>query len=255
MVAMGKVFNMDPSYINAAAVVANLFVAVMLLVYNMLSVSKWARKNYPHPHIDAYEANAETGKSLAEQYWKPRAISLRDIALTMATGVVITGVSQYICQLIAGTTLGPNVKMVVGNVYLVMTTITLILVSIFPKYFNNLGGAEEIGNFMIMLFFVSLGLTADIGLFVAVGPVIIVTAILIILFNLGLVLTAGKLFKWNIEEIISCSNATIGGPTTAAAFAISKGWTNLVAPGILIGLYGYAIGNYAGVLVASLIGL
>ncbi len=56
----------------------------------------------------------------------------------------------------------------------------------------------------------------------------------------------GKLFKFSLEEIILSSNANIGGPTTAAAMAISKGWTQLVGPILLVGTLGYVIGNYAG---------
>ena len=253
MIAMGKVFNMDPSYINAAAVVANLFVVIMFLCYNALSNSKTLRKNYPHPHVDGYEANAEAGKTLSEQYWKPKPICLRDIALTLATGVAITGISSFVSQLVNASALIPDVKMVLGNVYLIMSTATIILVTVFPKYFNSLAGAEELGNFLIMLFFVSLGLAADLRVFVSVGPVMIITAIIMILSNFGLPMLVGRLRKWNFEELLTASNATIGGPTTAAAFAISHGWSALIVPAILIGLWGYAIGNFAGVFIAGLI--
>jgi uncharacterized membrane protein len=175
------------------------------------------------------------------------------MAVTLATGTAITAVSQLICQVILGTALNDNSKMVLGNVYLVMTTLTLVLVTLFPKYFNTLAGAEEMGSLMIMLFFVALGCTADIGLFIKVGPVIIITAVIILSCNLGLILLVGKLRNWSLEDIICCSNATIGGPTTAAAFAINKGWSTLIVPGLLVGLYGYAIGNYCGVLIASLL--
>ncbi|WP_156112602.1 DUF819 family protein, partial [Halobacillus sp. BBL2006] len=37
-----------------------------------------------------------------------------------------------------------------------------------------------------------------------------------------------------------------GGPTTAAAMAIAKGWTKLVIPILLVGTLGYIVGNYIG---------
>ena len=55
------------------------------------------------------------------------------------------------------------------------------------------------------------------------------------------------------EEISLACNATFGGPTTAAAFAINKGWHELVVPSILVGLLGYIIGNYFGVLIGNLL--
>ncbi len=44
----------------------------------------------------------------------------------------------------------------------------------------------------------------------------------------------GKLLKFNLEDIILASNANIGGPTTAVAMAISKGWVELVGPIMLV---------------------
>jgi len=254
MMAMAKVYNVDAGVIQAAAVSGNLLVTGVLLIYSYLPSTKWARRNYAHPHVQAFESNAESGKSLAEIYWKPKAISLRGFATTLATGFAITAISQYLCQLIAMTGLNDSLKMIIGNPYLVMSTITVILVTIFPNYFNNLAGAEEIGSFMIMMFFVSLGLSAEFSSFINAGPVLIFTGLFLAFANFGSVMLFGKLFKWNLEEVISCSNATVGGPTSAAALAVNKGWSSLVVPSLLVGLYGYAVANYAGVLVASIIG-
>lgn len=253
MIAMGNVYKMDPSYINAAAVVANAFVAVLFVIFNVLVNSKFLRRGWAHPHITAYESGAEEGKTLQEQYWKPKPISYLNIAMSLATAMAITGISAWIASLVNASGLHDNLKMILGNVYLIMSFATIALVTIFPKFFEKLNGAEELGNFLIMLFFVSLGLAADIGLFLKVGPVMIVTAIIMIICNFLLPLIIGKFAKWNLEEIMLASTSTIGGPTTGAAFAISHGWSSMIVPAILIGLWGYAVGNIAGVFVASLI--
>ena len=64
----------------------------------------------------------------------------------------------------------------------------------------------------------------------------------------------GRKLGGTYEEMAVASCATIGGPTTSAALAINKGWGGLIVPGILIGLWGYIIGNYFGVLVGNLFG-
>ena len=66
-------------------------------------------------------------------------------------------------------------------------------------------------------------------------------------------LTFGKIFGFTLEEIIIASNANIGGPTTAAAMAVSKGWAKLVGPAMLVGTLGYVLGTYAGLLVGSIL--
>ena len=105
-----------------------------------------------------------------------------------------------------------------------------------------------------MLFFVALGCKADVRLFLAIGPIFLITAVIVLGGNLAVLLVTGKIFNWSLEDIITASNATIGGPTTAAALAVNKGWRALVVPGLLVGLYGYAFGNYFGGFIASLVG-
>ena len=63
----------------------------------------------------------------------------------------------------------------------------------------------------------------------------------------------GRIFKFNLEEMIIASNANIGGPTTSAAMAIAKGWEKLIVPALLVGTLGYVIGNYYGILVGNLL--
>ena len=65
-----------------------------------------------------------------------------------------------------------------------------------------------------------------------------------VVVNMAVTLLVGKLFGFNLEELLISSNATIGGPTTAAAMAISKGWDDLVLPAMLVGVWGYVIGNW-----------
>ena len=84
------------------------------------------------------------------------------------------------------------------------------------------------------------------------APLLFVFVMIILIFNLGLSLILGKLFNFKIEEILLASNATAGGPTTAA-LAISKGWQGLVGPILIIGTLGYVIGNYAGTLIYQLL--
>lgn len=251
LVAMGQTFNMDANYVNACAIAANLFLAFYMLMMSSAANSKIIRKLFPHPYIDAVENATETGMSQAESYWKPKNISLLSIALSLATTFVITGVSQTICTAVNATEAPFIVKQLFGSIYLVMTLITVTLVTMFPKYFEKLQGAEELGNFAIILFFVGLGCAANLAELAKIGVVVIGFIVCIMICNFFFTLLIGKLFKWSYEECSVCMNATFGGPTTAAAYAINKGWHPLVVPSILVGLLGYIIGNYFGVMIGN----
>ena len=51
---------------------------------------------------------------------------------------------------------------------------------------------------------------------------LLIYALIIVAVNMLFSLIFGKLFHFNLEEIILASNANIGGPTTAAGMAISQ---------------------------------
>ena len=85
--------------------------------------------------------------------------------------------------------------------------------------------------------------------------VLLVFTAIIVFMNMVFCFGAARILKFNLEDAVIASNANIGGPTTAAGMAISQGWVDLVGPAMLIGTFGYVIGNYLGTIVAVSLGL
>jgi uncharacterized membrane protein len=75
-----------------------------------------------------------------------------------------------------------------------------------------------------------------------------------VVVHLCLLVVIGTLMKLDLAEVLIASNACILGPAPAAALAASKGWQPLVAPGILVGMFGYAIATFIGVAVTAFLG-
>lgn len=175
----------------------------------------------------------------------------------MASAIALVAISFKIAELIQLWVPKSNLILTIivsffGDSYLLLTTLTLIVVAIWGDFFQKLAGASEIGTFLIYIFFVVIGTPASFATIITTAPLLFVFVIIILIFNLGLSLILGKLFKFKIEEILLASNATAGGPTTAAALAIGKGWSGLVGPILIIGTLGYVIGNYAGTMMYQL---
>lgn len=255
LVACGNAFGLDQAYISAVAVAANLLVAFLMLGLGAATDSKWVRKTFPHPHVDAFEASVDKNAgSVSEQYWKPKNVSLLSMAMSLATTFAICGIGDLIANWVKTLGLPTILDQLFGSIYLLICTITIILVTLFPKFFRKLAGAEEMGTFMIMMYFVTIGGAADLMELLKVGVIILCSIVFVTVGNLGFLFGFGKLFKWNWEDLCNASCATIGGPTTAAAFSINKGWNALIVPGILVGLWGYSIGNYVGILSGNLFG-
>lgn len=265
LVAMADATGAGKNLVSASIVADNLLMVLYFFVLAALPASGWILRQYSHPIIDRrvrIEASPEemeqvkkhhqTHKSRAAEYWKARPVSLADLATGFAAACMIVAVSKMLAGFFEGAIAGDSfaislLRGLLGNQYLLITTITTALATFFPKFFGNISGAQEIGTFLIHIFFAVIGAPASIALIIKDAPLLLLFAAIIVFMNLVFSLAFGKLFRYSIEEITIASNANIGGPTTAAAFAIAKGWHSLIFPAILVGTLGYVIGNYYGI--------
>lgn len=250
--------KLEPSKdLVASTIVAdNLIMALYFIVLLAISAMSWFRKHFKTPFIDAVEKNAgHDGENLAASYWQPRNISLKDIAINMGASVLIVAVSFTLAgwlKPLRGMVDHLVLEILISFVtdpYLILTTLTFAVIFIFQRPFQKLNGSQELGTYMIYLFFVVIGIPASIPMILQNAPLLLLFVITIMLINLIVSLCFGKLFKFTLEEVLLVCNANVGGPTTAAAMAISKGWRTLVGPILVIGTVGYVIGNYAGTII------
>ena len=274
LAAMADATNADKNLISASIVADNLLMVLYFFLLVALPGIEWVRRHFRHPLVEAQERFARTDErpvkpvglkkkektSGAEDYWKSRPVSIIDLSSSIAAACMIVAVSRMLAGFFDSSILGDGfglslLRGLLGSQYLMITTITTVLATLFPGFFGNLAGAQEIGTFLIHIFFAVIGAPASIMLIIREAPLLFLFAAVIILMNMLFSLGFGKLLGYSIEEITVASNANIGGPTTAAAFAIAKGWHSLIVPALLAGTLGYVIGNYLGTVVAVSLGL
>jgi len=257
--AMAGSFDVPGETVSAAVVADNLLMALYFFVLIAMPAMHFFRKYFSHPLVDEIEKNGiSEGKTLAAEYWGRKEMSLKDIAFAVATAFIIVAISAEIAKFFGAIIPTTSLPMVVlngifGNKYLIITTITMLGATFLPNFFSNIRGSQEIGTFLIYIFFVVIGVPASITLIIQKSPLLLVYTTIMVLFNMLITFGIGKLLKFDLEEMILASNANIGGPTTAVAMAISKGWTSLVAPIMLVGTLGYIIGNYFGILMGNIL--
>lgn len=258
--AMAESFGAGESWISALTVADNLLMAVFFFALLAIPSIKFFLSRFTHPYVDEVNAAADTkeGETLASQYWGRKDISLKDIAFSVALAFAIVWVSTELAAFLASVIPGGNFFMdllqgLLGNKYLMITTITMSLATFAPGFMGSINGAQEIGTFLIYIFLVVIGVPASLTVILTQAPLLLVFTLIIVIINLVISLIFGKIFKFDLEEILLASNANIGGPTTAVAMAIAKGWNRLIGPTMLAGVMGYIIGNYLGIFMGNLL--
>ena len=259
--ALSDAFKVDATLKASATVADNLNMAIYFLILLAAAGSLWFRKRYSHPHIDDVAKNGKSGSGepLAAQYWTRKEISLKDVALDMAFAVIVVFLSKLIAGFFANLIPTDNwfLKMLntfFGSQYVWITNLALIWSTGFEKQAANMRGAQEIGTWLIYLFFFVIGAPASVGVLLKSAPILLLFCFIIVVVNMLFCFLGGKLLRFDLEEIVLASNANIGGPTTAAGMAISQGWVRLIGPCMLVGTFGYVIGTWLGILVGSILG-
>ena len=261
LVAMADAYQVGGELVSSSVVADNLLMALYFFALIAAAGSRFFLKRYRHPIIDEIEAQSgEEGFKGASSFWKPKEVSLKDIALCIALSLVIVAVSVNIANFFSEAIPTSNFALalingLLGSKYLIITTLTMLVATIFPKQVGSIPCAQEIGTYLIHIFFAVIGVPASIYMIVTKAPLLLLFCAIIVFVNMVFSFVFGKLLRFSLEEIIISSNANIGGPTTAAAMAIAKGWNSLIVPAILVGTLGYVLGNYYGIFAGTFIGL
>jgi uncharacterized membrane protein len=233
--ALGEITGLreDASFFSAATAVDNVYSALYLSFLALLPGLRWITTRFK---MNVDDADSQ-GASFDETEAAPISAASLGSALAFALGIV--AVSDTI---VAHLDLGMYR-------YAIITLITVAIATVIPSWVAKLRGSFELGVVLSMVFFASIAAGADVVAVITIAPsLIIFTAVLLGVHALALLL-AGRLFGLTLPELIIASNAAVLGATTAPALAAAKGWSNLVTPGVLVGVLGYALGTLIGTAV------
>ncbi len=136
---------------------------------------------------------------------------------------------------------------------LMVTLLTLVVANTARPVVRHIAHEFEIGRFFMYLFFAIIGASAELATVLGSALPLVLFVLLVVLVHLAIVLLAGWLLKLDLAEVMVASNACILGPPAAAAMAASRGWNALIAPGVLVGMLGYAVGTFLGIGMAAVL--
>ena len=131
-----------------------------------------------------------------------------------------------------------------------LTTIVLIVAQI--PAIKALTGSAVFGNYLLLLFLASNGARSVIATLVAVGPPVFYYAITTVAIHGVVIFGLGRLARLDVGILAVASQANIGGAASAMALSSARGYSDALLPGVAVGIFGYAVGNYSGFAVAAL---
>jgi uncharacterized membrane protein len=249
--ALAETFKPPKELTSSLLVADSVIMAGMFILLISLTQFKFFRKNFPSPHQQEVEDLGGENTLQAASFWEPRKISLLDIAKAMGIAMLIAAASAKLAEWIGVTNSPQMLKSILGNQYLLITVISVTVATSFHKHLDKIQGAEEIGTYLIYIFFFTIGIPADLYLIVTEAPVLFLFCLVIAIVNFLVTFGLGRFFNMKLEDLTISVQACLGGPTAAAALAIAKGWKDLVLPGLLVGIWGYVIGTWLGVAIGS----
>ncbi len=142
-----------------------------------------------------------------------------------------------------------------GSLYIILSVSVLGIAFSFVKPIRRVKGSYQIGQYLILIFSLGLSMSIDISLLAKeILPTLAFFAcsqVSVILLHLLLC----KLFKIDAGTALITSTAGVYGPPFIAPVANSYGDRDLIAPGIICGTLGLAIGTLLGWGVGALLGV
>ena len=224
----------DASFFSAATATDNLFSAVFLGVLALLPGWRFLASRFEsHVHV------TEDVPAEAEE-----PITAASLTLAAATAIGFVAVGDAITSWIGA----PALR------YAIITALVVCAATAFPHWMARLRGAFEMGVGLAFVFFAAIAAGADLVAMVRIAPLLIVLVTILLSVHLLVLLVLGRAFGLTLPELITASNAAVLGATTAPALAAARGWHDLVTPGVLVGVLGYALGTFVGTGLFYLLG-
>jgi len=248
-VATAEALGIKDSAIYVAGLSADAAGAVFfLLALMLLPALRFVRAAMPSRHMDGTAPAPADADRLADRLADPRGsgpFDLTGAATGLALSLGICAVSGWLSRLFG----------IESLFILVVTVLALAVANLAKPLVRRVSADFELGTLFMYVFFACIGAGADLADVVGSAFPILLFILVMVAVHLVVLVAAGRLLRLDLAEVMIASNACILGPAPAAALAASKGWQALVAPGILVGMLGYAVGTFIGVGLAALLGL
>lgn len=185
---------------------------------------------------------AEAGIGLSDLSKRQR---LKKFLIHFLLSILIVAISVGASILIFG-------KMNVAFIILGLTT--LGIAASFNTKIRTMPGSYELGQYLLLIFAISVGSMANVNTLLSEFDSLLYYTALTLLTTVAMHSVLAYIFKIDRDTMIITSTASVFGPPFVGCVAEALGNREIVVAGLTTGLVGYAIGNFLGLGLASLLG-
>ncbi|MCB0519079.1 MAG: DUF819 family protein [Saprospiraceae bacterium] len=197
-----------------------------------------------HRFFGLFLKDFEGDKHAGEDDYLPKIrFQWRDLLLAVGFTVLLLAVSLGLVRLMTGSLEKP------GLVILLISALSVL--ASFSKKINNLNGSYELGEYLLLMFFLAIGMMADFSeIFHKGGLLVAFTAAMLVMSFFFHVLFC-RIFRIDRDTMMITATAGFYGPPFIGQVAAVIKNRSLVFSGIATGLVGIAVANFIGVALGN----
>ena len=250
LIAIGKALGIDNSVIllanTADMIIGGIYFFLLISVLPPLlrrflpAYKSVSRESEPDLALEKTIENQylESGEGFRlrafVQFIPPILLALAAVAVSLGMAWLLTGNATNVLVIMVG-----------------VTTIGVAL-SFVPKV-RSMSGAYPAGQYFIYMFSIAMGLSFDISIVSSSALMLLLMVLFVQLGSVGLHALFARLARIDADTTIITSTAGIFGPPFIPSVASALKNPDIVLPGLLCGILGIVIGNYAGIGIALLL--
>ena len=164
----------------------------------------------------------------------------------LGLAILIVGIGMGVSVLVSGK--------VDNMLVLILTMTTLSIVASFLPFVRKMEKSYDAGMYLVLIFSLVVASMVDVtAIDYRAGANIIAYIAFVIFCSLLLSILLSKMFKVDADTMVITSVALINSPLFVPMIAESMKNKKVIITGITIGVIGYAVGNYLGIIVMQML--
>ena len=209
-------------------------------IFRLFLKSQQSTDNSQQPIADSQQPAVDSYSGIFTKKHFPKTLG------ALGLSILIIGVGMGVSLLVSGK--------VDNMLILILTMTTLSIAASFLPFVRKMEKSYDAGMYLVLVFSLVVASMVDVtAIDYRAGANIIGYIAFVIFCSLVLSILLSKIFKVDSDTMVITSVALINSPLFVPMIAESMKNKKVIITGITIGVIGYAVGNYLGIIVAQLL--